>query len=321
MTHRSRPADWRRPPGVHAGTWQYIHERGIANRYDAFVADTPLCRLDEEVLREVFAEPIAPPAETGRAAAGRETAQQRAIPAASQPVSQRPVVVDLGCGTGRSGLALARLGYRVVAIDLSQPMLEALRRNLDAAIAPAAGESSRRVSFAPAAAIVPIRANLVELGCFADHSADHAICLFSTLGMVHGRRHRHRALRHVHRIVRPGGQLLLHVHNRWSALGEPAGLRRLVGGWLRSLHDRDHEWGDATYAYRGLREMFLHRFSKRELMHDLADSGWRIERLIGVSRDGSRRVSTRWPLQPRCGGFLAVARRGDGGRERHPAAL
>ena len=48
------------------------------------------------------------------------------------------------------------------------------------------------------------RANLVELDGVRDKSLDGAICLFSTLGMIRGRKNRRRVLDHAQRILRPG---------------------------------------------------------------------------------------------------------------------
>lgn len=39
----------------------------------------------------------------------------------------RPVVVDLGAGTGRASLAMAELGWRVTAVEPGRPLLEVLR--------------------------------------------------------------------------------------------------------------------------------------------------------------------------------------------------
>jgi len=74
-----------------------VQQRTIADHYDAFVADTPLCRLDQQLLEHWL------PANS-LAAAGQ-------------------VVLDLGAGTGRAAVPLASRGYQVIAIDLSQPML------------------------------------------------------------------------------------------------------------------------------------------------------------------------------------------------------
>jgi hypothetical protein len=66
------PPLWCRPRRVAAGTWQYVNERSIADRYDQFVAVTPLCDLDSTHLLEVF------------------------------PITDRDTtIIDLGCGSGR----------------------------------------------------------------------------------------------------------------------------------------------------------------------------------------------------------------------------
>ena len=40
-------------------------------------------------------------------------------------------ILELGCGTGRVALALAREGHRVTALDLSAPMLAEFRKKLE----------------------------------------------------------------------------------------------------------------------------------------------------------------------------------------------
>jgi ubiquinone/menaquinone biosynthesis C-methylase UbiE len=250
------PPLWRRPRGVAAGTWQYVNERSIADRYDQFVADTPLCDLDSSLLKEIF------------------------------PVTESDVtILDLGCGSGRSAVPLAERGYKVVGVDLSLRMLAVMM--------------GKTITHGQ---ILPIRCNLVDLDCLRDQSVDHAICMFSTLGMIQGSAHRQSCLQHVSRIVRPGGRFVIHVHNRWAALREPRGLRSLAAGWLRSIRNHDVEFGDAIYQYRGLEKMFMHRFSKQELVNQLTDSGWKIERLLHVSLNGSAVAKTR----AIAGGYIAV---------------
>ena len=48
--------------------------------------------------------------------------------------SDRPIrsILDLGCGTGRHSVELARRGYQVVGVDLSEGMLERARRRAKA---------------------------------------------------------------------------------------------------------------------------------------------------------------------------------------------
>ena len=257
-----------RPRGVTPGIWAYTNERSIADRYDAFVADTPLCRTDRTILHEIF------------------------LPRKS---TQSVTIVDLGCGSGRTAMDLAARGYSVTGVDLSQSMLETMRQK-------SSGHSH----------ISAVRANLVELDCFAADSFDHAVCMFSTLGMIEGRANRRRLLSRVAGIVAPGGRFVLHVHHRWAALGEPGGVRRLVRSWWRSKRSAyqgvgNHEFGDATYAYRGIEDMFMHRFSRRELLRDLNVTGWGIDKLYCLSIDGSKIIDPPRIRRHRIGGFIVVA--------------
>lgn len=262
---RSSPPDWRRPPGVASGTWQYVNQRSIADHYDDFVADTPLCGLDHQILQQEF-------------------------PQRTNSKKDSRIVADLGCGTGRAAKSLMVRGYDYLGIDLSQSMLEQTRDKLESI-----DEAGQLVGL--------IRANLVQLEGIADDSFSDAICLFSTLGMIQSRQNRHRFLKHVRRLVPSGGKFVLHVHNRWSALRESRGVLKLTASWFRSIRDSKHEFGDATYSYRGLDQMFMHRFSARELRKDLAASGWMIQKFHRVSIDGSR-ILARGKL---AGGFVVVA--------------
>ena len=256
------PPSWRRPPGVSVGTWNYANQRTIADHYDAFVADTPLCSTDLQILREQ-------------------------IPA---PQSGEPKwILDLGCGTGRSAIPLADMGFHIIAVDLSFQMLGCLKEKLAAT--------------SDSLAVFPVRANLAQLDCFTGQSIHHAVCLFSTLGMIQGRQHRSRVLSSVYQCLKPGGRFVVHVHNRWSALREEAGVRKLAWSQMRSWYDQEHEFGDATYAYRGIENMFMHRFSKREISQNLTAAGFQINEVIKLTIDG-RRGKTWIP-----GGYVIVAER------------
>lgn len=264
-------ADWRRPRGVAPGTWAYTNERTIADHYDQFVADTPLCGRDREILARELPGP---------------------------PPQANETVLDLGCGSGRSAIPLAECGYRVVGIDLSQPMLAELMRKQCSPTGPK-----------PTIPVACLRTNLVEMDAISAASADHAICLFSTLGMIQGRQHRRQFLGHVHRILRPGGKLIVHVHNKFAALREPGGISKLIASRLRSWTDAAHEFGDATYAYRGLENMFMHRFSRRELLSDLAATQWQLQSFNQLTIDGTGFVDRPGLLANRAGGFIIVATR------------
>ena len=97
--------------------------------------------------------------------------------------------VDLGAARGLA-IPLARRGLRCVAVDLSRTALAVIARQGEAEGLP----------------IACVLANLVELDCLRYHVADSCICMYSTLGMIRGRDNRQQFLRHVRRILKPGGR-------------------------------------------------------------------------------------------------------------------
>ena len=236
-----------------AANADYLRFRSIATGYDDFVAGTPLCAFDRRVVDEVF------PGVTPQSA----------------------TVVDFGCGTGRTAIPLADRGYRVVAVDGSDAMLEVL---------------ALKCGGRP---ITPVKADLTELSGLEADSADGGVCLFATLGMIAGHGRRRRFLGHVSRVLRRGSPLVLHVHHRWADLVTRGGWRRLA---VSAIHPA-MEFGDHVYPYRNLPRMFMHRYSGRELRRDLAATGFGVRRWIAVDLTGDGPAVGRGPG----GGFIVVA--------------
>ncbi len=246
-------SSWQIPQGVSPGIWDYVRGSRIAEDYDQFLADTPLNLVDRKIL-------------------------DRYLPAIN-PASRSSnanccVVADLGCGTGRHVIPLANNGYRVLAVDLSQPMLERLIQKFD-------NQNWAANKFAASQGICPLQANLVELDALKADSIDNAICMFSTLGMIKGRENRRQFLDHVRRILKPQGQFILHVHNIWYQLRYPGGISWLVANAMKSLRGQG-ELGDRYAEYRGIRRMFIHSFRKSELKADLRQSGFGELHWLGI---------------------------------------
>jgi SAM-dependent methyltransferase len=229
--------DWRLPPGVPRGVWDYAESRSVADDYDAYHAGNPLFEFEGRFLAEELGEP---------------------------PADGSGVIADLGCGSGRTLLPLVERGWSGLAIDLSQPMLDVVARK--------ARERGLRVEC--------VRANLVEVtpDVVPDAAATHALCLFSTLGMIRGREHRVAALRHMARVLRPGGRLVLHVHNFWFNLRDPGGPWWALRSRVAPRAADGGEIGDKVFPYRGVPNFFLHVFRAGELRRDLADAGLRVRR-------------------------------------------
>ncbi|MEM8912643.1 MAG: class I SAM-dependent methyltransferase [Planctomycetota bacterium] len=276
---------WRRGPGIAEGTWRYASQDSIAEKYDDFVDATPICDLDTRLVAAHF-------------------------PESSSSNLPRPRIADLGCGTGRTAAVLAGRGYDVLGIDLSQSMLRRVNSKLvqiESRRPMGSDKCSGRVS---PGRVSPLRGNLVEMQFLADQVVDGAVCLFSTLGMIQGRHHRRQVLSHAERITRPGGIFLLHIHHRYASLLQSGGPRMLAMQWFRSRMRSEEEFGDAVYAYRGLPDMFLHRFSAREIIADLRATHWTVEQFDRLSLDGSKVMPDHWK-STFCiaGGFIIAARK------------
>jgi SAM-dependent methyltransferase len=95
-------------------------------------------------------------------------------------------VLDLGCGEGRAGRELAKLGYRVIGADRSPTLVRAAVMSC----------SALPVVLADAA-VLP----------FADHSADLVVACMSLLDIDDFQG----AAREIGRVLRPGGQLCMAV--------------------------------------------------------------------------------------------------------------
>lgn len=218
-----------------------------------------------------------------------------ALHRADQQFAERHLVVsgrliDFGCGTGRLLIPFAQRGAWVLGVDLSAEMLR-----LAGAKAMAAG-----------VAIARLQANLVELDCLADASFDSAACLFSTLGMIAGARERRSFIGHVHRILRPNGRFVLHVHNLWFNFWDAAGRRWLLRDALRQLLRRP-DAGDRPVP-EGVIGFPLHHFSRREAVRMLREARFRIREVlpVGVTADANVR-SPWWFGWLRCYGYLVAA--------------
>ena len=208
------------------------------------------------------------------------------------PTQPHPRIADFGCGTGRISRLLSPLGYSMLNIDLSQSMLNILRERCQH---PELNES--------------IQANLVELDFLQPHSLDMGLCLFSSLGMIQGRVHRRQFLTHVCGAMRPNAPFIVHVHNRYHSLWHPSGPSWLLRTWIKSTLENHWEFGDRIFVDLGIPSMFLHIYSRRELVQDLRQAGFEQVEICPINVAGDRLLKDGPISTLRAGGFFAVARR------------
>ncbi|MFH1571415.1 MAG: class I SAM-dependent methyltransferase [Gemmatimonadota bacterium] len=140
-------------------------------------------------------------------------------------------VLDLGCGAGRTSVALAEIGLQVVGVDLSEAMVRTARQQAQLA----GVEVDFRTMNALDLALPP-------------ESFDVALFSYNGIELLPGRGGKRRAFEEVYRILRPGGHFIFCAHSLF-ALNAFAPMRlkafaKLCLGRLLGLPVRERELGE-----------------------------------------------------------------------------
>lgn len=182
-------------------------------------------------------------------------------------------VLDLGCGAGRTTVQLVDYDLDVVAVDVSESMVEAARS--------LTGDTSLGI------------ADVTQLP-FADNSFDNVLFSYNGLDYPYPAVERLRALSEIRRILNPNGTFAFSSHNAWYTL--PA----LVSDWgfLRKFHlgpENKHRsfcrYKVDRHDYTSLETYFSNPFHQ---WRQLRREGFRLEAMIG-KRDSPLRFFERGP--------------------------
>jgi SAM-dependent methyltransferase len=109
----------------------------------------------------------------------------------------RGPILELGAGTGRITLPVARAGHDVLAVDIGRPMLRRLRQKL----------GGRRTALG---AVRAVCADMRRLP-FPDRAAAAAFSAYNSLGCLLDLADLTRTCREVHRLLAPGARFLFDV--------------------------------------------------------------------------------------------------------------
>jgi SAM-dependent methyltransferase len=176
-------------------------------------------------------------------------------------------VVDLACGAGRHALALARVGVRVVGIDLSMPLLRVAQRRWP----------ESRLARADVR-VLPLRSG----------SADSVVNLFTSFGYFEHDEQHATVLAEVARVLRPGGRFALDFLNapQVRATLVPRDERQL--GERRVVQERrlerDGRFVVKTIHLAGEGRSFLERvrlYERADLERMMRAAGLAIDEVLG----------------------------------------
>jgi len=183
-------------------------------------------------------------------------------------------ILDVGCGAGREAVALARLGHRVMAVDVSPELLGAARRR--------AAREGVAVAF--------VQASIDALE-FRPGAFDGVLVSAEVYSYIPGRARRVETLRRLARAMTDEAPLLLF---QWVSVRHPLGRSRLVDALRRLARAVGagpvSEPGDA-WTYEGTYgPVFKHHFfSAAELHGEIEAAGLRVENVIETCRVCRRR--------------------------------
>jgi SAM-dependent methyltransferase len=190
-------------------------------------------------------------------------------------------VLELGCGTGRVLLPVARAGVRVVGVDRSAPMLD---------------RAQRRIRRAQGIRAALVRADIRQLP-FADHFS-LVIAPYGILQSLTRDRDLTQALAAVAGVTRPGARLgvdLVPDLTRWTEYQRRITLQGVVRGSRVALIEsvrQDRRRGltifDEEYVERRGRTRRVHRFSLafrtlsvKQMARRIARAGFRVDAVLG----------------------------------------
>ena len=155
-------------------------------------------------------------------------------------------VMDLGCGTGKWGLKLLKAGYPTTFTDLSEKMLEEVRKKLE--------EWRQKPDMSSKAAKAVVQAaDAVDLRAFPENHFELVTAMGDVVSICSDAG---KCLAEVHRLLKPGGVFVFTVDNHLAAIDHfiDSGSLDALAGFIKSGKT---EWLTKNVAERFDVHMFL----------------------------------------------------------------
>ncbi len=172
-----------------------------------------------------------------------------------------PDILEVGAGTGRYSVTLAKKGFKVTAVELVEHNLEILRSKLDGT-----------------EPVTAVQGNALDLSAFADDSFDLTM-LLGPMYHLYTKEEKLRALSEAVRVTRTGGHILVAY-----CMNEPTVIQYVFGsGHLREVTERDMLTSD-WHCVSDPREIF--ELVRTEDIEEL-DAAFPVRRIKLVAADGA----------------------------------
>lgn len=183
-------------------------------------------------------------------------------------------LLDLGCGNGELAVELAARGHHggYTGLDISSRLLAAARRRLPAGY-PAWLHQADLSS--------PDWETVLGEGNY------DLVCAFAVLHHIPGETQRRRLLHKIHRLIKPGGRLLL---SNWQFLASERLRSRILPWEAAGLAAAEVEPGDYLLDWRrgGTGQRYVHHFSGQELEELAERSGFSVQDQFYSDGEGGR---------------------------------
>lgn len=209
-------------------------------------------------------------------------------------------VLDLGCGAGRTTVALAEIGLSVFGIDISELMIEVAR------------EQARQAGVDDLTEFAVMDARRLE--GVPDGSFDAALYSYNGLELVPGIAGKRRVLSEVHRVLRPGGRFVFCTHsllalNRHAPMRLWAFARFLLG--QVGLPVRERELGERFIDDELEEARYLQILLPGTMRRLLRAAGFRVLHYNTRKRIERRRPPSAWSVLADGERFFVAERTGE----------